>query len=68
MSESLTPPIALVTGATSGLGYATAPGAGRAGALYAKGGLGSSSKRSRDPSVIDQVYALTEERLTALGI
>jgi hypothetical protein len=38
------------------------------GGYYAKGALRLSSARSRDSSVIGQVYALTEERLSALGI
>jgi retinol dehydrogenase 12 len=38
------------------------------GGCYAKGALRLSSARSRDSSVIDQVYALTEERLSSFGI
>jgi NAD(P)-dependent dehydrogenase (short-subunit alcohol dehydrogenase family) len=41
---------------------------GRGGGFYARGALRTSSKQSRDPSVIAQVSALTEERLTALGV
>jgi NAD(P)-dependent dehydrogenase (short-subunit alcohol dehydrogenase family) len=41
---------------------------GRSGGFYARGASRTSSKRSRDRSVIAGVYALTEERLTALGI
>jgi NAD(P)-dependent dehydrogenase (short-subunit alcohol dehydrogenase family) len=40
----------------------------RSGGFYARGALRTSSKRSRDPSVIVDVHALTDERLTALGI
>jgi hypothetical protein len=37
------------------------------GGCYAKGASRPSSARSRDSSVIDQVYALTEERLSSFG-
>ncbi|HTU73633.1 MAG TPA: SDR family NAD(P)-dependent oxidoreductase [Trebonia sp.] len=44
---------------------AAAEGTGR---FYAKGGLRMSSKRSRDPAVMEQVYEVTEERLSSAGI
>jgi NAD(P)-dependent dehydrogenase (short-subunit alcohol dehydrogenase family) len=40
----------------------------RTGGFYAKGALRTSSKRSRDQSVVDQVYGLTEEHLSSAGI
>ena len=43
------------------------PGTGTGG-FYAKGALRASSKRSRDQAVIDQIYTLTEDRLSSLGI
>jgi NAD(P)-dependent dehydrogenase (short-subunit alcohol dehydrogenase family) len=39
----------------------------RTGAFYARGARRVSSRRSREKSVIDQVYALTEEKLAELG-
>jgi hypothetical protein len=38
------------------------------GGCYAKGSLRTSSRRSRDSSFIDEVYALTDERLSSFGI
>jgi NAD(P)-dependent dehydrogenase (short-subunit alcohol dehydrogenase family) len=38
------------------------------GGFYAKGAARTSSAKSRDPLVIDQVDALTEERLSSFGI
>jgi hypothetical protein len=43
------------------------PGTGTGG-CYAKGAMRASSKRSRDQAVIDQIYTLTEDRLSSLGI
>lgn len=48
---------------------AAAPAAAaRTGGFYTKGALRTSSKRSRDPAVIEHVYSLTEERLAILGV
>jgi retinol dehydrogenase 12 len=47
---------------------ADAAAAGGSGLFYAKGSLRTSSKRSRDPSVIKHVYELTERRLSAAGL
>jgi retinol dehydrogenase 12 len=51
----------VMVAADSGLAAST-------GGFYATGALRTSSKRSRDPLVIDQIYALTEERLSSFGI
>jgi retinol dehydrogenase 12 len=50
------------------LAVAHGPRESSTGGFYAKGGKRTSSKRSRDRSVIDRIYTLTEDRLASLGI